>query len=184
MKKTQGFTLFELLISIAIMGIITSIALPNLSEFLVKMRVDNQVSQVYRILLSARNAAIASEAPVTVCPLNSSNVCSTSWGNELSAFIDFDADGNYEPGSNEQLIKIKEAINSDDKLQFPRNKVTYEANGRLTGFANGTFSYCPKDNADLSRGVIVYRSGRAYTSSDIDNDGKEETRSGSEITCS
>ncbi len=46
MKKTQGFTLFELLISIAIMGIITSIALPSLSEFLVKMRVDNQVSQV------------------------------------------------------------------------------------------------------------------------------------------
>lgn len=184
MKKTHGFTLFELLVGIAILGIITTIALPNLSEFIVKMRVDNEISQLHRLLLSARNGAISSEHFVTVCPLNNDNECSSSWNNNLSAFIDTDGDGSYDVDRDDQLIKIKQAIESNDTLYFPRNKVIYEPTGRLTGFANGTFRYCPKDNDHFARAVIIFRSGRTYASSDIDNDGKDENRSGSEINCS
>lgn len=184
MKKSNGFTLFEVLIGISILGIMTAIAIPNLTSFLINTKVDNEISQLQRLLLVARNAAINSEQTVTVCPLSSSLSCTNNWENKLTAFIDIDGDGNLETGSNDKIIKVKESISDGDKLQFSRNSVIYTPSGRLSGFANGTFSYCPAEQDDLARGIILFRSGRAYLSSDTDNDGKEEDRSGNEITCS
>lgn len=72
----QGFTLIELLISVSIIGVLMMVALPNLSSYLVKSRVDNEISELHRLILTARNAAINSGKNVTLCPLSSSNVLS------------------------------------------------------------------------------------------------------------
>lgn len=184
MKRTQGFTLLELLIGIAILGIISAIAAPSLSELLVKNRVDNEISQLQRLLLQTRNSAVNKSETVTICPLSGTNVCQNSWKNAISIFIDLDNDGVYEPTNNEELIQVKEASNNDDTLVFPFTRVSYQPTGILNGVFNGTFNYCPNDHNELSRGVIVSRStGRIYTSQDIDGDGVEEDRVGTEITC-
>lgn len=184
MKKTNGFTLFEVLIGLSILGIITAIAVPNLTQFLVNTRVDNEISQLQRLLLVARNTAINAEQTVTVCPLSASLSCTNNWQNQLTVFIDVDGDGNLETGSNDKIVKVKESISNGDRLQFSRNSVIYTPSGRLSGFSNGTFSYCPAEQSNLSRGIILFRSGRAYLSSDTNRDGIEEDRNGNEITCS
>ena len=85
-KKSLGFTLIELLIGIAILGIIIAISLPSFSSFLVKTRVDNEISELHRLVSNARNAAINSGKNVTLCPLSSVNKCGTNWQDELSVF--------------------------------------------------------------------------------------------------
>lgn len=65
-----GFTLIELMISIAITSILASIAMPNLNAYLTQLRVDNEISALHRLLFTARNTAINTRLPVTVCPLN------------------------------------------------------------------------------------------------------------------
>ena len=44
-KHTHAFTLIELLISISITSILTTIAFTSLEDFIVEMRVDNEISQ-------------------------------------------------------------------------------------------------------------------------------------------
>ena len=184
--KNVGLTLIELIISIAIMSILAAITIPNFNAFLVQLRVDNEISQLHRMLLNARNGAINYQMPVTVCPLDLQNRCSSQWGNEIAVFIDLNSNNIYEPNNNDVLLRTKSAITTSDKLQYGlrRNRIIYAPTGRTSGWgSNGTFKYCPKDYPDKSRAISVATSGRVYTSTDIDNDNIDELRSGIEILC-
>ena len=182
----RGFTLVELLVTISIISITMAIAIPNLSEFIVKLRVNNEISNLHRLLLTARNTAITSELAVTICPLGNGNVCTDDWENEITVFTDIDNDGIYEPAANERIIKVKDAAQTGDKLQYSQSRLTYVATGSLSGAtASGPrFSYCPYSHSTLSRGILVSASGRAYVTADIDGDNKDEDRNGNEIACS
>ncbi len=183
-SKNKGFTIIELMISIAILGIITAIAMPSLTTFIVAMRVDNEISQLHRLILTARNTAISMSQNVTLCPLNSSNACSNDWDKELSVFIDLNGNSIYESATNETLIKVKQPANSDDTLTYTGfSRITFAPTGQLSSALNSIFKYCPNGYADLSRAVVVSRSGRSYQSSDLDGDGKDEIRGGAEVVC-
>lgn len=172
-----------------------------MGDFLVKIRVDNEISEMQRLLLTARNMAINTGKNTTVCPLSGSD-CTNNWHNEISVFPNdantlangikytgstttTDVDGNSTTVINDELVKVKEAIKSGDKLQFTHTSIIYKPSGQLlTPTIASTFKYCPKDQADRSRGIDVSISGRSYISSDTDNDGKDEDRSSNEIVCS
>jgi type IV fimbrial biogenesis protein FimT len=186
MKKLTGFSLISLLIGLAVLSILTTTVIPNLQLFLIKLRVNNEISELNRLLLLARNKAITSGQIVTVCPLSASSNCSTNWQQVVTVFIDVNANKYFDVNT-DILIKQKQAISTGDLLVYGkgRNAVKYDSTGKLDGWgSNGTFRYCPKNHQDLSKGIRVAVSGRLYTTSDIDHDGKDEDRNGKELTCS
>lgn len=179
----KGVTLIELMVSVSVTSILAAIALPNFNDFIVQMRVDNEISHLYRMLLITRNSAINSGQRAIVCPLNHDSQCTGQWQNELSVFIDVNNNKNLD--ANEKIITTRAAISKDDELIYAkgRMRITFQPTGHLSGLANGTFRYCPQNYKNHSRGIVVARSGRVYQSSDIDNDGIDENRSNKEITC-
>ena len=182
----KGFTLIELMVGIAIIAILSTIALPRMNQFLTKMRVDNEISEMQRLLLTARNMAVNTGKNTTVCPLSNGS-CTKDWKSDISVFTNssnINNDNTYNAAT-EDLIKIKEEIESGDKLQFANfNRVVYAPTGRLIfPTVASTFKYCPKDEAEQARGIDISISGRSYTSADTDSDGKDEDRSGNEIVC-
>jgi len=179
----KGFTLIELVVTVSILSILAAIAVPNFNEFVIKMRVDNEISQLYRMLLITRNAAINSGHKTILCPLNKSLKCTTQWQNELSVFID--VNNNKMLDTNEKISRVRGAITTGDKLVYGkyRKMITFKPTGQLSGLANGTFRYCPQGYKNNARGIVVARSGRVYQSSDIDNDGIDENRGNKEIEC-
>ncbi|MCJ8320659.1 MAG: GspH/FimT family pseudopilin [Colwellia sp.] len=186
MNKCKGFTLVELMVSIIILAVLTAIVVPNFNEFVIKIRVDNEISQLHRLLLIARNSAINANQDVTLCPLDANYHCSTDWQNQIVVFIDINDDKIFSPESNEVIIRMKPAIKIADKLQYglTRNRIKFAPTGRTTGWgSNGTLKYCPQDFDNFSRAIVVATSGRFYPSTDLDHDGKDEKRNGSEIVC-
>lgn len=179
----KGFTLMELMVSLSVTSVLAAIAIPNFNDFIIKMRVDNEISQLHRMLLLTRNTAINSGQNVILCPLNKSLQCTTQWQKELSAFTDVNNNKVFD--NNEKVIKIREAITIGDELVYGkgRTQVTFKPTGQLSGLANGTFRYCPKTHKNNSRGIVVARSGRIYQSSDLDHDGIDENRGGKQINC-
>ena len=184
--KERGFTLIETLITIAILTLLTTIAIPSFAEFTVRVRVNNEVSALHRLLLLTRNYAVNQERFVTLCPLSQSGQCSSDWHEELSVFYDDKKNKKLDDLSEEILIKTKAPIKLGDTLQYAqgRTALIYAPSGRLAVWGgNGTFRYCPKDHSDKSRGIVISGAGRFYLTTDQNLDGLDENRSGRQIIC-
>ena len=186
MKSYQGFTLFEQLLALTVLALITSLALPNLHVFITKLRVDNEISQLHRLLLAARHNAIHSNQEVTICPIDKNFNCHHDWQQKIIIFHDKNNNQSYNPDVDGEILRMKNKIPSADRLQFRKgqNRIKFSITGSTSNWgANGTFKYCPKYQQNLSRAIVIAISGRIYSSSDNDNDGKDELRNGREIFC-
>lgn len=182
-KKQRAFTLVELLVGIAIVAILAAVAMPSLNRFIVNMRVDNQVSELNRLLLIARNTSVNTSQNVVICPIIE-ETCTDDWTKQISVFIDTNQNNDFDAG--EEIIRVKSALNNKDKFQYSGGAaLIYNSLGNLP-INNSTFqfSYCPNGYDDESKGIDIAVSGRAYISQDSDGDGYDEDRSNSKITCS
>lgn len=180
-NRISGFSLVELMVTIAVAAIILTVAVPSMSDFIVKLRIDNEISQINRMVLTARNTAVSTEQNVILCPLESGS-CTNNWSNELTVFIDLDNSGTYLEAS-DTLVKIKEATSAGDSITYDgQSSVSYAPTGVLSSVASD-FIYCPVADKSLARAVVVSVSGRSYPTTDSNNDGKDEYRTGANVSC-
>jgi prepilin-type N-terminal cleavage/methylation domain-containing protein len=66
LESKKGFTLIEIIITMAIIGIVSAIAIPNFSKWKEKHEIEGQAQKVYFDLMLARTAAIKSNNDVRV----------------------------------------------------------------------------------------------------------------------
>ena len=65
-KKMAGFTLIELMITIAVAAILLTIGIPSLVSLYESMRVNNNITKIHDIMAFARNQAISYGTTVNV----------------------------------------------------------------------------------------------------------------------
>jgi prepilin-type N-terminal cleavage/methylation domain-containing protein len=66
LASKKGFTLIEIIMTMAIIGIVSAIAIPNFSKWKEKHEIDGQAQKVYFDLMLARTAAVKSNNDVRV----------------------------------------------------------------------------------------------------------------------
>ena len=64
--KTEGFTIIELMITVAVVGVLAAVALPSFNYTIKNSRVKTTASDLHSSLLYARSEAIKRNADVTV----------------------------------------------------------------------------------------------------------------------
>ena len=76
MPRSKGFTLVELMIAIAILGIIATLAMPEMGRFVIQQKVSSQANEMMLSLAFARSEAIKRNASIVVIPVTNA---STGW---------------------------------------------------------------------------------------------------------
>lgn len=74
--KQSGFTLMELLVTISIIGVVTSMAYPTFQETMRKSRIESATTNLLNAMAIARSEAVKTNMPVTFCQSVSATACS------------------------------------------------------------------------------------------------------------
>lgn len=130
-KKSQGFTLLEIMIALVIIAILATIALPSFNNTIVKNKMDTKASDLLRDFNLARSEAIKRGVSVTICPSDDGTQCSggTDYSKGWIIFTDLNEDGSIDAGEDQ----IRVVTDVDDKIDISGqlSYVCYNSSGLL-----------------------------------------------------
>jgi type IV fimbrial biogenesis protein FimT len=189
-----GFSLIELMITLAIAAIVLAAGVPAFGDLVQDNRLVTQINELMTDLNLARSEAIKQAAPVTVCKRNNAGTDCNNPGNWQDGWIVFldsnrdgivDDDGDATPcetGEDDDcVLRVHASLPVGNTLKYPRDRITYDTQGFSYGF-NGTFVFCDSRGYAKGRGRIVSNPGRIMATADSNHDGIHEDSSGANFT--
>ena len=127
-KRTQhGFTLYELLITVLIVGIVLTIAIPNMQAFTQNSRMTSTANDLHSAFHLARSESSRAKTNITVCASANSMTaaanCGGTWDQGFIVFVDEDGDLNRS-GATETVLRAHPVIAEGVSLAVA-NDATY-----------------------------------------------------------
>lgn len=173
-RSARGFTLIELMVTIAIISIMLVLVAPSFSDFLRKQRLLSAADSVASAIGQARTRALAQNTYVTVAPING------DWANGWQVFSEGqNPDGVYNP-STDTLLNQYDALTNGLKVTYSStayvggngsasgNYLIYSPNGYTASKTKqpqvtAAFNVAYQDGTGPARIIIVNALGRART---------------------
>lgn len=190
-KKNHGFTLIELIVTMAVFGIVVAIAAPNMSSFLDSNRRAAQVNTFVSALNLARSEAVKRNTDITICTRNDAGTAcdnTKAWDNGWLIFLDNNTLGTVDAG--DTILRVYEKIY---KRETPKDVtlketvadarfLTYQSRGQAS--ITASFERCDDNGPAQARAIMITTSGRIRLSKDtsVDTDRIHEDNTGN-IDC-
>ncbi len=162
MKKTSGFTLLELMITMAIVGLVFAIGIPSMNTFIQNDRLVTQINTLIGHLSYARSEAVKRSQQVGVCVSNNTTSCTggNNWENGWIIYVDLDGDGSFT--ADEDILRAQQRLEGENTLSPGAigTQVTYDYRGFVDAASLGTFSLCDDRGAAYGKAVSISVTGR------------------------
>ena len=92
-RRTQaGFTLYELLITVLVVGVILTFAVPNMQGFARNSRMTSTANDMHAAFHLARSESSRAKTNITICPSADASACGGTWDQGYIVFVDEDGD--------------------------------------------------------------------------------------------
>ena len=143
--KTQaGFTLYELMITLIIVGVVMSYGMANLSDFNKNGRMTATANDLHAAFHMARSEAARGKTNITICasadPMGAGADCDGTWNQGYIVFVDTDGDL-LRAGATETILRRHDAIEPSVNLRIA-NGALYFSYGQ-SGLGRGDVGFVP-----------------------------------------
>ncbi|MFT3907234.1 MAG: GspH/FimT family pseudopilin [Steroidobacteraceae bacterium] len=180
--RQNGFTLMELMITLALAGVILALAVPNMGVFIKNNRLTSAANDLLHSLQVARAEAIKRQGGnVVVCGTADPSVAAASLSCDNTSlkgwFVFVDTDGDWVHDAGEEVIETHDLVDSTVTVKADGARIVSYA---ATGFANAEDTYGVSPMATVvfcdargntavgtdstARAMFIATTGRAYIS--------------------
>ncbi len=164
-QKNNGFTLLELMITLAIVGIIATVALPSMSSLMKNNQLTTSINSLLSHLQYARSEALLRHKQIIVCSSDDETSCSGDWDDGWIVFNDDDESGDV--SGTEAILKIHQKLSDQvDLAGTGGTTIIFDRRG-FTPNSASTFSLCDDRGADYGKSISISNTGRIRNGGDI-----------------
>ena len=186
LERARGFNLTELMVALAVAGVLMGIAIPELAALAAGQRASARINSVAAAIQTARHLAVSHNRSMTLCS-GQGPVCGDrdDWHEGMLVFAD--SDGNRRLDDGEYVGARLQGLNAGETIAWRsfgnRSFLRFRSSG-ISDWQAGNFKYCPADrDPRFARQLILNAQGRTRHATDSDGDGIREDSQGRPLTC-
>ncbi len=155
----RGFTLYELLVTLALAALLVSLGLPAFSSMLARSRQAVEINALFHAIHLARKESIVHRQVVSLCPSTDGQNClgSNDWSAGWIVFRNADADSPPEVDAGDTII-LAHAV--ADAIRVTANRRGFTLRATVKRATNGTFVVCDRPGRIRPKGLVVSYTGR------------------------
>lgn len=155
-RQIAGFTLLELMVTIAIAAILLSIALPSFQSVMRSNRVATATNELLASLSLARSEAIRNTRGAGICASADGAACGSDWNAGWLVWSDTDGDGALDTG--ETVVRYTQG-KASTTLTGTASTLAFDQRGRNRGVER-TVGITPSDVTTPVRCITVSVTGQ------------------------
>lgn len=168
MKNIKGFSIIELMITLTIVSIVLSYAMPSFYQLKLNKLMESERNRLTVSLNFARNYAVKNQQHVIICPSSSGNSCDyeSKWFGGWIIFLD--SNKNRMLDSDELLLQHEDAMKKEIMATSSkyRQKISYDGMGFSPG-TNLSINFCDARGSKFAQSIILNNAGRIKQSKPI-----------------
>ena len=153
--RARGFTLYELLITLALLAVLVTLALPSFSTLSAKSRQTTEINALSHAFHQARKESVMRRRVVSLCPSNDGLNCARTkdWSDGWLLF--YDPTGTGWPGDG---IVTRHTVT--ETVKIAANRRMFTARGTQKRTTNGTIVFCDRSGRIAAKALVVSYTGR------------------------
>lgn len=162
MKSIQsGMTVIEVLITLAVVGVLLSVAMPSLSGFVENGQVNNDTSNLYNSLQLARSHSATRNTRISLCKIDPATpaVCANAanWESGWIVFEDVDQDDVRDAGEEIFFTSMGMSPNTIVSTTDFASVISFLPSGGVA--SNGILTICV--NGNIANSISINATGRS-----------------------
>lgn len=156
--RNQGFTVFELLLTLLLIALIGGLATPSLSAMLARQQQRVEIDALFHAIHLARKESILKRKVVSLCPSADGKTClpGLDWSMGWLLFENSDRDSPPRVDPGETVL----GSHPVDGVQIVANRSGFTLRATFQRATNGTFILCDRQGRVPPLALVVSYTGR------------------------
>lgn len=159
-SKDAGFTLVEMMVTIGIMAILATMAVPSFTEMMRNAQRRSALNDYWHAIFLARSEAIKRNSVVVICKSSDGRQCDhadTNWAHGWVVFENRDRDNPAQIDADEPVLSVS---NAKSGVSISSNRPSFDFRAFAQGNVNGTIVFCDARGDASARAIIISHTGR------------------------